>query len=204
MIFSTYKEAIMTKEAVRDLRNKASKYMNDNMYNEALEVLDKAIKLESLNWLLFIQRAELHSHMKSYHEAISDYTQAIQLAPHSSNAYEYRGTAYHLFGNNTKAIDDFSKAIELSEDSSASLYGFRSFLYSELGRLDDAINDLDIAIKQSPRSFLYYFKRAKLFKQQDRLEAALNDLQVAKSLSEENSSEHQAIDLLVQKIKEIL
>ncbi len=71
---------------------------------------------------------------------------AIQADPHSSNAYQYRGSLYGQLQEPEQAIADLTKAIELGGGHDA--YFARAFQYHVLGKLDQALKDYKMALEK--------------------------------------------------------
>ena len=77
------------------------------------------------------------------------------------------------------ALKDCTKAIELGESSVAALDS-RSLVYFKLGRMDDALIDIDAALDQAPELVASRFMRGVIAERQGRTAAAADDLAAAR------------------------
>ena len=123
----------------------------------------------------------------SAQEVIRLATQALAIKQ-SANAYFYRAYARYLLTENQGSFDDYTMALSFNPEMVLA-YNNRAVSARALGRTDDALRDLDRAIKLSPlRAELYanrgYVKELDI----DDPRAAINDFSRALSLSPANSN----------------
>lgn len=65
---------------------------NDDEYRERLLALTEAIKLNTSNFIAYVDRAAIYRLQNQYHNALLDIVEAIKLNPHYTKAYEILGT----------------------------------------------------------------------------------------------------------------
>ena len=141
-------ESLDINEAIR----KGRSYFKRQMYDEAVDELTRAIKMNSDHTdEAYIQRGHIYSSIGSnndekkeqYHNiAIRDYTRAIELNPNNSDAYRFRGSRYAEKGSDywDKALSDCNKAIELSPNNPLP-YLARYGLYLFMGKDEESEAD---------------------------------------------------------------
>lgn len=137
---------------------------NKGDHKGAIEKHDKAIELDA-NYAVFhgnrgLAKLKLglqKGNLNLYHESIVDCTRAIQLDKNYAEAYHIRGSAGHCLALHESdnldrtsllkgAIVDYSKAIDL-DPNNAVFRQSRGLAYRELGRTQEADEDLNMAIK---------------------------------------------------------
>jgi len=96
-----------------DYHLQANTLEKEGKYEEAILLLDKAIKKDPNNIKALLDRAVDQSLLANYDEALIDYTQVIALDSNNTLAYFNRGKNYHRIENYKAAIADFEKAITL-------------------------------------------------------------------------------------------
>ena len=88
-------------------------------------------------------------------KAMAGYTEVIEIRPLTSGAWGNRGGLHFKANRLEAALADYSTAITVSSvgkqlDSMALDLTNRSLVYSRLGRLAEAVNDLELAVKVKP------------------------------------------------------
>ncbi|MEM7594822.1 MAG: tetratricopeptide repeat protein [Cyanobacteria bacterium P01_A01_bin.83] len=79
--------------------------------------------------------------------AIFNLERAIALDANNYSAYYNRGCAYHQQGKYQVAIKDFSRTVQLKPDFTQA-YIHRGILNHQIGAVDNAFDDLNLALKQ--------------------------------------------------------
>jgi len=88
-------------------------------------------------------------------DAIKLYTKAVEEDDHNPVYFQKRGIAYAASMQLNEAYDDFSKAIHL-DNNFAEAYLCRAKVLTTVQRFEDAISDLDMAIKYAPNDSVRY------------------------------------------------
>lgn len=123
-------EALLNKAGVQD------DYFGD--YEDALEAINAAEKLQPDNHLVNYTKANILSDMGSYVPALVYYDKAILLKPDFHNLYNNKGLCYKRMGEYEKALECFNKALELGgEDEVLNNMGLA---YHFLGKHEEAID----------------------------------------------------------------
>ena len=90
-----------------------SAYYDLQNYQQVIDDLTQAIKLNPNNVEAYFNRGAAHLNLQNYQHAISDWTQTINLNPNHSDAYVCRGLCYKELGDSDLAEMDFEKARQL-------------------------------------------------------------------------------------------
>lgn len=129
--------------------NIASEYLHNNRADSAIYYFNKSAVLDSLNPLIFFNRANTFSSTGQYEAAIRDFKTVIRLSKGSkykSLAYCGIGEEYRKTGNDSSALYFFNNAIEA--DSLLSFgYNYRGTLFMNNNSLENARNDFAKAVE---------------------------------------------------------
>jgi tetratricopeptide (TPR) repeat protein len=106
--------AVAGEETASTLYKRGHAYIQDDRFEEAIEQLNGAIKLDPAMSLAYNARGYAHMRMLQYQEALSDFDVAIMLNPDYANAYMNRSSARRLTANITGADADAAKLKELT------------------------------------------------------------------------------------------
>jgi len=126
--------------------------------NEALEIYNKAIKLNPQDAIAYTLRGSAYSSLGEHQKAIRDLTRASQLEPQNPIPYRFMGDINNKLANYSRAIKHYDIAIEL-EPTSAKLYGNRGISYAAIGNNPRAMQDFDRAIELGLNNYEIYNNR---------------------------------------------
>ncbi len=107
---------------------KAGEYYNNQMYDEAIVEVTKAIELNPKDAKAYIFRGLVYSDKGNLDQALIEFNKAMEINPNDAEAYNHRGLVYYRKGNLDKALLGFNKAIEINPKYAQS-YNNRSGLY---------------------------------------------------------------------------
>jgi len=136
--------------------------VDQTIFDEAIADLDRAIELNPQDPIGYYYRAYYYpigNQPGKYEKAIIDYGRAIEIAPKFVGAYFNRARAKRALEQYTAAIEDYDAVIELYpyanalderyslpiDSSLAVVYHLRGQAKSELGLIEEAQEDFDIA-----------------------------------------------------------
>ncbi len=111
----------------------------------ALIELDKAIKIDPKNHLLFSNKGNIHAKNKNYVMAIDNYEKAIQLEPTCSDTWLNIGNILHEQKKFNEAIECFNNAIHLDQFNLNAINAKGNTL-TQLRKYSDAISYFDRAL----------------------------------------------------------
>jgi tetratricopeptide (TPR) repeat protein len=110
--------------------NKAIVLRGLRSYDQALEAIDEAIRLEERNPLHLTLRGELLTeHFARYEEARADFARALELKPGLLQAQRHLGIALKQLGKYGEAVSAFDSALAIDGRDAYALYMRGSCLY---------------------------------------------------------------------------
>lgn len=120
---------------------------------------------------------------KKYTEAKKSFTEKIESKELKKPLYRYdaflgRGIANNLLKDNVSAIADYDSCIKIKPQTDYA-YCNKSIALTELGKPDEALDEINFAIQRYSLNSLSNFQRAKLFVYFKNYEGALEDLLIA-------------------------
>lgn len=95
--------------------NKAYSLSELGKYKEALPFIEKALKMDRTQWVIWDTRGEINLYLGNYKKSISDLDNALNIKEHK-NSYFLRGLANLKLGEKEKGCRDLSKASELGNN----------------------------------------------------------------------------------------
>jgi len=149
---------------------------------EALDNLNRAIRLRPDIMILYDNRGNAYAELGQYKNAFEDFSKAIQLAPDYDGSYKCRGFFYSKIGRYDLAVEDFNKAIQLRPDY-ADAYNYRGTAYSELGKYEPAVEDFNKAIQLKPDYADAYNRRGSVYLKAGQYRQAVEDFNAVIRLS---------------------
>ena len=126
------------------------------MKNEALERLDKIIRLDPGNIRAHIDKGHTLYALGMKNEALECFDKAIRLDPGNTHAHVGKGETLYALDMKNEARKCFDKAIKLDPDNVRAHIG-KSHALCDLGM--DVLEDLDRAVKLDPRQTHVYTSR---------------------------------------------
>lgn len=142
----------------------AEKADADEQFAMALTLYDRALQQGGPNWRYLNGRGEMYMRLDRFDEAITDLDRALVLRPDFIETLEHRSYSHYARGQNESAIQDITRIIELG-GSTAWLRGIRADAYRRLGRFDEALADVTIAIQMDPSDDEYKRDRDRILEQ---------------------------------------
>jgi len=97
----------------KDYYKKAYQFIDAGYPNEAIDLLDMAIKKDPAYFDAYYNRGVVHYLMKNYRAAIDDLSKAISINPDNSAAYASRGEVYEIMNDREKAFNDYRRAARM-------------------------------------------------------------------------------------------
>ena len=144
----------------------------------ALADFETASALDGEAWRPVHNRSVTHAQAGRFADAFDDVNRVIELHPTFAKAYSNRATLYVEAGESELALADYRKALEHDADLIAAHVG-RGRVCHMLGRLDEALEHLNEAVKISGSSAQVVCSRADLHADLGHYEQALGDYALA-------------------------
>jgi tetratricopeptide (TPR) repeat protein len=149
-------------------------------YLKGLELLNKAIELDSVLSYAFHNRGIAKANLNDLTGAASDYTKAQEIDKSNVEALEMATSLYVKLENYEASIENYNKLIEINPKNIDAFFQ-RGTFKMKIGDYKSAINDLSQAIVLSPEFGEAYFNRGKAYAQNSNYKEAISDFE--KSIS---------------------
>lgn len=96
-----------------DYLKKADIQMNLKKYKEALNLLNKAVELDSFSGEIFAARGLAKYYLQDYKGAIKDFNSSLVLIPDFAEVYDWRGLAKGELKDSVGACEDWTQSFNL-------------------------------------------------------------------------------------------
>ena len=140
----------------------------------ALDLLNRAIRLDKGSAYAFALRGMLLEQQEHHDEALQDMNMAIRLDPEQPSFYINRALVHYGRDEYNAAIADYDQALELDPDNRVGHYN-RGLLRAQVGDRNRAIEDFSAVIAQEPDNTFAIYNRAILRDEVGELEGAIED-----------------------------
>ena len=137
-------------------------YASQGNHEKAIDDYTKAIEKDPKDSSPRINRAASYLLLGKQDLAIEDYSKAIESQPANAVLYQQRAVANKALGKIDEAIADFGKAIEAAgavKPESIPAHMSRGFLYFQLNKHAEAIDDFGSVIQINPKAAVAYNNR---------------------------------------------
>jgi tetratricopeptide (TPR) repeat protein len=126
-----------------------------------------------------------------FDKALEQFDQALKVKEDFAAAYMMRGVVYGYLKKHEEAIGQYNRAILFSteEPVKASLYESIGLVHSILGRYEDALTNVQEAIRRDPNNPSFYDSLAVIYVSQGKLADSMTQLKKAAELRKENPSD---------------
>jgi|SRR3954470_9406360 len=128
----------------------ASKKMELKDYKYALELIDKAIAIDSINEWYYISKADIQFQLSGPLESIKTLKYALIRNEKNSQIYNRLGTYYDSGGIGDSSILMYNKAIEYAETDT-----LKNYIISNRGTAKTGMRDFEGAIKDFEMTLLF-------------------------------------------------
>ncbi len=124
-----------------------SKYIAEE-YIESIPDFQKAIGLDSFNFMTYHYLGIAHYKIKNYDKSITVFDKLIELDPKNFMGYVSRGEIHRDMGNLNKAEQNIQKALKL-EESDGYLYATIAMIHADKDNMDSFYVNMEEAITHS-------------------------------------------------------
>lgn len=152
----------------------------------AIEVYAAALAVHPEDLHSLKERAHLLQLEDRYLEAVHDYSRILELEPEDHYAYQSRGNSYFQLSRHEEAVADYSQALayrlqdsdgsDLSNSFIAGIYEERAEAQLKLGKLDEALADVDNALRLDADRAYSHNLRAEILRAQGDFHSADDSL----------------------------
>jgi tetratricopeptide (TPR) repeat protein len=99
------------------LQQRASVYVSQQKFQEAIADYSEALKVKSNDPDIFERRAYAEMQLKDYDKALHDYNEAIKLSPEEPKYYQVRALIHQTKNNFKAAMADVEKTLKLDPNN---------------------------------------------------------------------------------------
>ncbi|AEE14921.1 Tetratricopeptide TPR_1 repeat-containing protein [Thermodesulfobium narugense DSM 14796] len=161
---------------------RAIDYYLEKKYDQSLEDVDNAIKLEPRSEY-FLFKASLEQSNGKIDDALSTINSAYKLYPNSLQILEFKSSLELEKGDYENALLDVNKALEI-DSKKADLFFLKGNILYDLSNFQGSLEALNFAISLDPNQSDYYAMRAKIEDSLKQPKKALDDIETALSISQ--------------------
>ncbi len=198
-------------EFVPAYANRASHYVFQDKWSEALRDCEDVLKRDPNFWVAYATKATALAQLGRISEALEAIESALKLtsiAEQRGGIYAMRANIYSHSQQHQKAIEDDTRALELTpEIKVAALYN-RAIAYQALQQFDKAISDLNEVCRLEPSRAFPFRNRGNCFFKVGQIRKAIADYDMAIARWPEDAESHlnrgQAFRLLGQPAKALV
>lgn len=145
---------------VLKLMNDVLGLRREGKYDTALLLFESMDRLEPENWYIYKEWGITYKESKDYDNACKKLQKALEYAKsnkHKSEIYTELGSVYREHNMFNDALVAFEKAENLDRDN-ANLYERWAFLYYGMGKYQDAMHKMTMAVKLDENNEVYKWK----------------------------------------------
>ena len=132
--------------------DRAGGYYKLNMFEKALEDIDKAIEMYNKEWQFFANKGGILANLSRYGEAIKCFSKAIEAEPKDAFLYGRRGFCFFNNKDYASAIEDFKTAIKLGAQEAVYFFNLANSLKCNK-EYEEALYYIDKAIEIEANDF---------------------------------------------------
>jgi tetratricopeptide (TPR) repeat protein len=163
-----------------------------NLWERAPHALRRLVTAGSLALVLGLSWLSIRQ-IGVWRDSESLWTQVLAYEPGSTEAHNSRADYYYKRGRYHDALADYTAALASlpavgpthALKRRAAFWNDRAVTFVMLGRLPEAIDDQNQAIRLQPTRPDYYLNRARMLRLQGRLDEAMSDLRQARALQDQ-------------------
>jgi tetratricopeptide (TPR) repeat protein len=171
------------KPSVKKYTDNARQLMTDGKFEEAIPILNMAIKKNSSSHEAYSLRGAAYLELDRFEKAKEDLDKAIELHKKDYRYFYNRAKAKKILKEYEAAIEDYNQAIALNENV-ADMYLERGQLFLTLHKGNESIKDLDKAVMLNASEKMAYYNRAEAHYLLHELNDAIIDLEKCVRLDE--------------------
>jgi len=127
---------IVFSQAQQELYKQAEELNKQKEYQKALLLINKALRIDSVNLDYYDLKAESLTGLKKFDDAYFTITKAISLYPTKAYLYDRRAQLLATISENDAAIADYTKAMELAENDTMKHYFIVNRATAKIGKRD--------------------------------------------------------------------
>lgn len=179
-------------------------YHNRGLVHKKLRSIDQAIsdftfalRIKSDYWKSLLNRAHCHELNTDRRRAVSDFLNVLQFDPENQVALEHLAKLYKKGGNLEESLNACSRLVTVSP--TPEVYILRALAYESLGKVNEAVADLNSAIELERDNAASWSERGSFYARNERYAEALSDLTRALELDPQDIQAYSSRALVYRK-----
>lgn len=168
-------------------------YFNEKDYEKALEASLELVKIDGDDPVNLTQLGDVYYFMDNehYEEAIKWYKKSIKYDGKDAYTYSQLASSYDYSGDYKQAVPFFLKALEIEENIDDRLD--LANCYVELGMLENAMEEVDKAIKLDPNDPYVHTVKGYIYMDNDKYKSAINCFEEAAKIDPDDPHNYMQI-----------
>ncbi|KAL4434759.1 hypothetical protein ABPG74_017179 [Tetrahymena malaccensis] len=150
-------ELIINPQNIEAINAVAISLQCQEKYDLALQFLEKGLKRDANNYILYKSIANIYKIQRRYNESIEYYKQALNLNPQNIELLVLLADVYFISGQTENAIENYKEAIQL-DPSYLQSYMELGKIYQELKEYQQAVEQFEIYLRYQPNSSEVYYE----------------------------------------------
>jgi len=149
-------------------------YKNIKMYNESIQMLDEALKLNPEYFSTLMLKGDVYKLLNNYEESLIWFDKALQQVPDDQYCLENKLSLLDILGKYNDAILIIDKELEKEPQDYILLFS-KSKMYYKLSQYDNSLNQLNIAQLIKPIDVKLFELRGDIFLKQKKYKNAIEE-----------------------------
>src|SRR5262245_60571887 len=169
-----------TEAAVQGKLVFADRLIQAQSFPEAEKMLADAQRLEPSNRQVHYYFGVVHYSAGDLDAAEKSLMESLRLNKRHPDAHNVLGLVYNQRGNRQRALDEYQIALnDPSYTAKETVYLNVAMCLDEMGKTEEAISKLRIAVEINPKYYTAHYELAKLLDRQDQTREAIEEYEVA-------------------------
>ena len=162
----------------------ADAYLALDDTDKALEYAEKSYAADITNLPIYKMLADLYLEKQDYERALEALRIYTAYETDDALGFAKLGEVYYHMGEYQFTIDAIDEMTDLSRNGYRRYYVYRGLAHLELGNVDEAVDDLNVAVQEDDRSYDARLGLARGFYLQEKYGSAFLQIDVLNSLAE--------------------
>lgn len=150
-------------------------------FKKSLELVDKEIAKNPQDARLFIARAEIYELAGNNHAMLAEYENYMKQWPPNYTVLEKLAQESLSSKQHQLAVESFTILIDNFPDDAGAFFQ-RGVAFQQMGKLQEALRDINNAIQVNPGNYIYYYMRSDLKEKMHDQPGFVSDLEQAYAL----------------------
>ncbi len=171
----------------------ANAYLLLDDKEEALKAAEKAYALDITSVQVYKILGELYIESGDYQRAIDALTVSVTYETENAQSFALLGRAYYEVKEYEAALDNLNRAQKINRASLRKFYVYRGLANLELDNIDQAVDDLELAVGVDERNFNVQLGLARAYYMQEKFGTAFQKIEVVRSLAKSDEEKMWAL-----------